>query len=332
MKRRWKQAAGLVLACAALWEAGGCVAIPVSRKSIREEWAGEAVRAGEGVVTEAAAEAWAEGRGGGKVAVGVKGRGEREWKRERPMNRVEVVKWKWISAGAFPGMAESIFRSRRSLRPLYGERYAGKTAGGGVEAPPTKWALGGILPSWLFWTPVAAPFELLGFVPNECGSHHWGGTNAVLLTKFSAIHRKEIGAWTWWDDPELAHQRPTKSGYTHYMLAGFHRYCTYTVGDVERVGTKEAGAERERRAWAVTGPYIVDVGIPASKWVTSQPVPAGREEVEVALPPGARGRVELLVRVRVDPKRLAGEPDGLRRAILAAAHSRKYRLVVQVRE
>ena len=320
------------MACAAAWAASGCVTVPVSRKAIREEWAGEARRAGKGTVTAAEAEVLGEGRGGGQMAVRVFGKGEREWKRERPIHRVEVVKWKWISAGAFPGMAEGIYRTRRTLRPMYGERYTGKVAGGGVEAPPTKWALGGILPSWLFWTPVAAPIELLGFVRHECGSHHWGGTNAVLLTKFSAVHRKEIGAWTWWDDQELVHQRPTKSGYTHYALAGFHRYCTYSVGDVEVVGAKEAGTEKERAAWAIKGPYTVKLRVPKMQWSTTQTVPSGEGEAVINLPPGARGRVEVDVQVLMDKERVLAEPDALRRKMLIAAHGKVHHLVVHVRE
>lgn len=335
MNRKWRQAAGWVLACAVCWGTCGCITVPVWRRTIREEWAGEAHRVGEGEVTVAKenVRVWAEGRGGGRVAIGVKGAGKKTWQRERPLHRVEVVKWKWVSAGAFPGMAESIYRSKKSLRPLYGRRYSVEMAGTGVEAPPTQQAIGGILLSWLFWTPVAAPFELLGFVPHECGSHHWDGTNAVLLTKFSSVHRDKIGAWTWWDDQKQVHQRPTKSGYTHYMLAGFHRYCTYTVGDVEVVGAKEANPETEFVSGALQGPYSVEVRIPKIDWTEKWEVPAEADEVVVDLPEGARGRVELEVEVQVeDPKQALKGKDGFQRALLKAAHGMAKSGSVAVRE
>ena len=335
MNSIWKRAAKTAALCAAAWAMSGCIALPMWRRTEYAEWAGEAKRVGEGHVTAAQTETWAEGRGGGRMAVGVRGKGELEWDRQRPVYRVDAVKWKWLSAGVFPGMAESIWRSEKSLQPLPGRRYveAGSSAGG--QVPPMKRSVGGVVLSWLFWTPVAMPFELLGFVPSECNSHHWGGKNAVLLTKFPAAKRKVLGAWTWWDDSAGVHQRPVKSAYTHYMLVGFHRYCTYRIGDVKEVEPRGAEPERERREWRLEGPFDMDVAVAGAddkKWTKTQRVAPGETETLFDLPPWARGRVKAKVRVRVAEERIEEEPDALRQAFLAAADQSVAMVEVQVRE
>lgn len=337
MDKTWRMGAVLAMACAMMGLGDGCVALPVGHKSFREEWAGESRRAGAGRAVSASVDIRAEGRGGGRVAVGLKGTVEMEWKRERPVYRVEVSKWKWISAGAFPGMAEKVYRTKRTLRPMFGEKYSGNSLSG-IGAPATKASGGGILLSWLFCTPFAVPFELLGVVDHECESHHWEGTNAVLLTKFSSGSRKKIGAWTWWDDPELVHQRPVKSGYSHYMLVGFHRYCTYTVSDKTQVGTKEAVPERRSASWSVTGPYEVELTIKKLEEKQSpdcklkQEVQEDGGEAVFELPRGVRGRVELKVKVLVSDRRLADEENEFRRAVLEKANGTMREVVVTVRE
>ena len=82
----------------------------------------------------------------------------------------------------------------------------------------------------------------------------------------------------------------------------------------------------------MNGPYTVKLRVPKlDNWESVQKVPPEGGEAVFTLPPGPRGRLDVVVQVGMKDL-WAAEPDQLRRAMMKAAHGKEHHLVVRVRE
>ena len=310
----------------------GCVAIPLGGTQVftarRED--GNLRRVGTPRVKAVAAGAWAEGKQGGKAAVGLQASEKQIWQRERQVMTVNVRKTRWLSMGVAPCMAESTFRGDGNLRPVDGFPRPSETDISETECLPGNSEVE-------FWGcilfPVLSPVVAL-FGPWECSSHYWDGPNVQYLTAFSPQERKRIGALTWRDDPEPRTAADNdRHAFSHSSLAGFHKYCSYKVENPVMEAGEPAEPEEEIVRRKVSGSYEVAVSIPSLDWSGTGKVLPGAESAEFVLPEGtAGGEFEMTVRFTVPKIRLDGERDALLRKVLQAANGQNYRVRVQMPE
>lgn len=319
----------LTAIAAATWLCAGCVSFPVGSETFTTEYSTD-VRAAwdlpeksyepEPAVTPADAQ-------DGSVAIGLAGVVTSVQPQVLHHEKVSLEKCKRLAFGIFPGEAESIYRPRNSLVPLAGWTHTG---GGHYQSnsndEAAKMMLFGILmlPNSLLCVPFFGKYE--------CSTHHWmlaqdGKTR--LLAKFSAEDRERIGAWTWQD--EKAHpQREIASSCSHAGFFGFHKYCTYVIGDPEKLEPTPVEPKVSQTRRRVSGPYTVTLRLPSLGYVETIAVEEGRKEAVFNLAAVANGESSVEGTVRFAPA--AEGPEAIRnaedRALLEAAADREWAVSV----